>query len=450
MPPLAKTQSATGSLLDALGVELRWRYAPDDDRGDVQQQIEQALDETLQELGFVLSDKIAQGRKNRVLLTAAQRLSRQSEFGAAAVLAFSAGRSVPLLKVLIRALEESRRPDLVTKFLTEVGTRDHFSQGVMEYLFQMRMKYRVGLSPDDHIRFWGPIDKSLPDVLANLKEGPGMYRHAQQLAQVLTQMRGNPGERAVDVLAGLKSGFAAEHYARFAVVLSRMIENDQFDTSDPAAQQMADLCLAMKDIYIEPDYTELDQQIANGRGIVILRAHTGMTAYFAQNFRHVTLPHVSIAANESLHNDAHVGRNGGFHLSVRGNFQTEFLRLVKAMRKSPHFVVIFPDGARGGEFVERNLLGRTIQIGQGAATLAYRGKSAVFFMGTEWRDGKCHGTLTAGPVATDFDDRDAFDTAFFDFYTAQLEQIVLGDPRDMMGAAGFWPMLLADNSTDKE
>ena len=445
MPPSDKTQSAEG-IWEIIGLTLRWRYAPNGRNSEAEQRIGAALIAKAAELDFDLSAPLPKGRRSRLLAATAQDLVRSGDNEGAAVLSFSAGRSLPLLKVMSRACAEMDRYDLFRKFLEEVGTRDHFARPIQEWMFQQRVKFGLAITAEDHRRFWGPIKSDLPETMAALEHAPDMYKHAPELARTLVELRQKPGETAAEVLQGLRWGFAAEHYLRFLMGASKPRNKDS-GADDPEAQAFRALASQVEGIYRCPDLSPIHDLVSQGRGVTITRAHAGMTVFYSQIFRKIDLPVALIAANAG--GSATTSKEEGspvrdaMMLRTRGNFQTEFLRMVKAVRKVPHLITIFPDGAQGGEMAVRQVLGRDIRIGEGAATLAYRGNAPVFFCGTKWADdGLCQGYLSIGPDPADYDSRDSFGAAFHDFYAQELEQIAQGDPRDMTGAAGFWRMIL--------
>lgn len=134
--------------------------------------------------------------------------------------------------------------------------------------------------------------------------------------------------------------------------------------------------------------------------------------------------------------DARVGldpRNLGVSTSSPGT-GTALLKLAKAARSSPRVIYIFPDGG-DGEQLERQCLGKTVQIGRGAAALAFYGKTVVYFARHHWSGRQFVTRLIPGPSPTDYGNLEEFETAFADATVAHMVEIIQSPPEDI---GTFW------------
>lgn len=180
------------------------------------------------------------------------------------------------------------------------------------------------------------------------------------------------------------------------------------------------------------------EHIDAGRSVLIAQAHAGHLHSGA-----LRLPSpfpYSLVANV-------VGpatRPQDFNLSpLSPNATMGFAKLAKLMRKSPRVVRIFPDGA-AGEGMTISVLGHPVRIGRGAATLAYLGKAATYFVTSHWTGSGFSFSLQVGPLGSDYADLETFEQAFGEFYARCLERIVLGPPEDIAPVPNrFWTSLKA-------
>lgn len=304
------------------------------------------------------------------------------------------------------------------------------------------MRHGIGLTLQDQRPFWGEPGPDLAATLARIDRAPFTRLFTRPftaaLLDRLVAIRAAAGvvEDAADFARRLTWGLAAEMYLRFLFLARR--PPGLWRDADPETRAFQALCAQIDPLHRVETAAPFAAARATGRSIVITRAHTGVSCYFGRQFADPGLPQIRIAANSK--EDQSTKDNVAF--ATRGDFKLNFVKLVKMIRKTPSFVSIFPDGGFGGDLVSSDLFGSQIRLGQGAATLAWHGRAETFFYCGVWRDGHVVSRLVPGPSATDFDDRAAFDAAFYGFYIDQLRQIVLGPAEDMVGNAGFWPMLI--------
>ena len=190
------------------------------------------------------------------------------------------------------------------------------------------------------------------------------------------------------------------------------------------------------------DPAEID--LAGGRSLLFVGAHSGVGSVVGVGLEAVRaewpLPSLTISKNASKS----AGRQG-IRLGTEDLKPTDFLKVLKTIRKEPHQIVIYPDGPNGRDRGDFELLGKTVSIGLGAAALAWYGRAQTFFVGTRW-----HGTdrletyVVPGPIADPDDDRNAFDEAFHRFYLDRLTDIALGPPENIgVTRSGIWPALIS-------
>lgn len=190
---------------------------------------------------------------------------------------------------------------------------------------------------------------------------------------------------------------------------------------------------ALNSALVPPEREPLLKDIEGGRSIVLVHAHAGMSGVSNMGLPLGNTPQSMVARAAAK---AH--REQDFNLKTLGpNVALEFAKLVKAMKKEPRIVQIFPDGGDGETSIV-SVCGRDVQIGRGAALLAHAAKASVYFCGSHWTGQKFDLCLTRGPNGDEYSSKLAFEAEFLEFYGSCLEAIVLGPPEDMAPDGGFW------------
>ncbi len=306
-------------------------------------------------------------------------------------------------------------------------------------LSEVRMRNSLGFEPSDHSLYVpGPV----PDTLAEALEGlPGDRTDwiAPEMVSALAQVQDKetgPGAQAF--AQKLIWGRAAREYFSF---LTRYAGQSK-PLSGASSEAMADhriraLADELHDVVQLPDPNPLLKAAESGRTVVLLAAHAGITDLSRDLLSVVDLPVVQIAA----HTKTNLSNPRLLKLGTHGNFQADFLKVVKACRKNPHLVRLFPDGGKGGDQEMVNVAGRLVPVGKGGAMLARQARAQVMFFGTRWRQGKLQFYVHKGPRAEKGVSAAEFDTAFFEFYAKCMEEIAMGPPENMSPGGGFWPHL---------
>lgn len=161
------------------------------------------------------------------------------------------------------------------------------------------------------------------------------------------------------------------------------------------------------------------------RSILLAQAHTGTRPGHIRRVAIPGLPNLLLnkRGGDTVGNSTVIATDTNPHLGLLG--------AIKLVRKTPHFITIFPDGPEGSDHVKRDLFGQTIHLGAGAASLAWHGKAATFFTTARWDGTTLQQHLEEGPAANPDMDREEFDAAFHDFYVEQLRKIALGPPENI-------------------
>lgn len=187
------------------------------------------------------------------------------------------------------------------------------------------------------------------------------------------------------------------------------------------------------------DHSPLISAERDGRSILVARAHGGLGTMANKSLAaaKLSLPKIRLTRTAPTS-----GSNTNF--STKANSHTNFLKIVKLVKNSPHQILIFPDAGDGGEVRTFDLLGRKVGLRMGAATIAWYGKAATFFVGGRWHEGRPQTYLAEGPIA-DGRSREDFEDAFCRFYLEQIEAIACGPAENivMENRGGLWASLLS-------
>ena len=342
----------------------------------------------------------------------------------------------------VRALEELRATEALVALIARLEADPTLPAKNRRNLLDLRMHNQSGLmAADMQVFLPGPVPAALADALAALP-APGIDWVPRHMAGVLAGQRGLSGAAAEAFAAELNWGRAAVDLLTFlkyyAWPASGGPQPGQGGPDDAAVRALAG---QLRDLVVKPDPNPMVEAARAGRSIVLVSAHAGLPVVAPWIMTDTGLPLIGISAKSPTNLTHPTEKTLGTH----GNFQADFLKAVKILRRDPHLVQLLPDGGFGGATSLHRLRGREIPLGQGAATMAWQGRAAVFFFGTRWRaDGRLEIYVRPGPVAEAGGDRAAFDAAFHGFYLGCLEDIVAGPARDMAPGGGFWRHLVGE------
>ena len=406
--------------------------------------LRQRVDHVAGELGLAPAAVMARpGTCRRVMLEGVIALHDAEALAACAHLAAASGLTHPRVIILwVRALEALRAVSSLVELITRVESDPDLPAKSRRNLLDLRMHNQTGLKAADHHVFVpGPVPGTLAEALARLP-APGIDWVPRAMAEALAGQRGLSGAAAEDFIAKLNWGRAAVDYLTFlkyyAWPASGGPEPGQGGPEDAAVRA---LTRQLKDFVVTPDPNPMVAAAQAGRSIILTSAHAGLPVVAPWIMTDPGLPLIGISA-KSPTDLAHPTEKT---LGTHGNFQADFLRAVKLLRRDPHLVQLMPDGGFGGASTTHAFRGRPLPLGQGAVTMAWQGRAAVFFFNTRWRaDGRLEGYICEGPGAEAGGDRAAFDAAFHAFYLGCLDDIVMGPPEDMAPGGGFWRHLLAE------
>lgn len=380
------------------------------------------------------------GSRRRVVLEAVFRLHDAKHMVDCAHLAAASGLTHPrLLFIWVRALEQLRATQSLVALIARLEADPALPAKTRRNLLDLRMHNQTGLIAADHQVFMeGRPPATLAEALRRLP-APGIDWVTPRMAQVLASERGLSGEAALDFARRLNWGRAAVDYLAFlkyyAWPASGGPEPGQGGPDDAAVRALAG---QLKALMVPPDPNPLVAAARAGKSIVLVSAHAGLTVVAPWIMTETGLPLLGISAKSPTNLTDPKEKTLGTH----GNFQADFLKAVKILRREPHLVQLMPDGGLGGASATHLFRGRELALGQGAVTMAWQGQAAVFFFNTRWRDdGRMEIYVETGPVAEKGGDRAAFDRAFHDFYLGCLDAIVMGPPEDMAPGGGFWRCL---------
>lgn len=281
--------------------------------------------------------------------------------------------------------------------------------------------------------FWPDIAAAKIDPIAAIQvDGP--FPLIDRIGPIVAEMqRRRPDD--VDFLNRMRWGCQVHRYMVFAQQLAIAILAKPLHQRSPLEVDALAIHDAMKACVVAPDPKALLDCIEGGRSAMLVQAHAGMATVSG-------LGAVDGAPYSAVSLFAPPARRPqDFNLSTGGSdVALEFAKLARLTKKAPRIVRIFPDGAYG-DTMEISVCGRPIQIGRGAASLAFLGKAATFFSYSCWTGTHFEFNLISGPIASEYTQKDEFEHDFGVFYAGCLEEIILGAPEDMVPKSGFWPFL---------
>ena len=382
------------------------------------------------------------GQRTGCLVRAVIVLVHVEERVAAVHLAVAAGFLVSKAALLAaRKMAELGALTSAQAYISQIEAQPDLPPWLTRGLLDIRVKDRLALGPADHAFYVpGEIPATLDEALARLP-GPGVSWVAPTIATAILRLRGlNTPDKAAEAeafRARLDWGKAAVDYLVF---LSFYTSDRGGGPARGSAGADNDAIWALMDQFRDridlPDLGPLMAAVEAGRSIILTSSHAGLPTLAPHIMRPTGLPLIGV----STYAPTDLTHPREKTLGLRGNFHADFLKAVKILRRDPHLVQLLPDGGVG-DMVTKPFLETELELGQGAAVMAWQGRAAVFFYGSRLEEGRIRLFLREGPVADKGGDRAAFDAAFYDFYLGCLKEIVMGPPESMAPEAGFWPAL---------
>lgn len=282
---------------------------------------------------------------------------------------------------------------------------------------------------DDEL--FGGADGHLPERMRRLRSDAQPQMVEQSIVRNVAAVRATPEAGFQQLRDDINWGRFMAGYFKFVMAGY----NHHVLTLGPDAPETVEIRARTQAIRsaVRVENTLLQQAARRGQSIVIAGLHTGMSAITDLGTKTGNLPLSIVAVGAAANAPA-----PNFHVPADAPDVTiRFLKLCKMMKAGQRLVHIFPDGPLG-ELQEGQLFGRTIQIGRGAAVLAWRGRAATFVPRSQWDGHTATLFLDPGPNAAVYDDPDQFADDFAEFYLAQIRAVILGPPIDMAPNGGFW------------
>ncbi len=331
-------------------------------------------------------------------------------------------------------------------YISDIESQPDLPLWLRRGLLDIRVKDRLALSPADHgFYIPGEIPATLDEAFARLP-APGVTWVGETIAAAILRLRGldapDKAAEAAAFRARLEWGKAAVDYLVF---LSFYTSERGGGPARGSAGPENDAIWALRDQLGDridlPDLSPLLAAVEAGRSVILTSSHSGLPTLAPHIMRPTGMPLIGVSTYAPTDLDHPREKT----LGLRGNFHANFLRAVKILRRDPHLVQLLPDGGVG-DMVTKPFLGTELELGQGAAVMAWQGRAAVFFYGSRLEEGRIRLFLRQGPVADKGGDRAAFDAAFYEFYLGCLDEIVMGPPESMAPEAGFWPALAREET----
>jgi len=385
----------------------------------------------------ILSD----GGRLRVLANAGWRLSHNPAHQQEAVhlteTAAAEFKDSPALGH-IRLLALSRigaGPELsheIDRLITATEKNPRFQSILRDFLLARPQLWQSNSST--HHRFiWGTAATTLRAQLDTFRQTGAIVVGLHQIMTRFKTIRSEEEVADPEFTRRLAWGLLVSYYLKLIRFCAGKI-HAKGPTADLTVEerQLLSLTDEMNDL-ITVDLSPLQKACESGRNVVILEAHAGVTMFDTLRLQTLGVPISTISAGTAT-----IDTPMKFDIAAEGpDVQMRFLKLIKLMKAGQRIVRVFPDGG-AGDLKPLDFLGIPVTVGQGAATLAWRGKADIFFPTSRWTGSEFHITFQAGPQASRYTSRSNFEEEMYEFYLAQWRNIILGPPEDMAPIGGFW------------
>ena len=279
---------------------------------------------------------------------------------------------------------------------------------------------------------WGPMLPALMDTFLAQEPTPMSPAQVTALGQTLT---------AVDRDGLLDLGALVK---RAAIGRSRSQLAGYLSNAEPGTDALhhhfgvTDFFAAVIRLLVPPNLAVFDRLAVSGETAIVLQVHAGVNIMISEAMNAIAVP-MSMIANA----DSEVGRPGDFNIKADDEgMAMRFAKLCQMMRKGPRVVRIFPDGRQGSSFAVSKIAGHRVEIGLGAASLAYYGKSTFYFARTRWTETGIAVDFTRGPKVDAGDSKAQAEEKFVGFYAESVTDLLRGDPVDFGLRGGFWKEFL--------
>jgi len=350
-----------------------------------------------------------------------------------------------LRKVLLAA-QALGKPDVTLKLLDRLAEFPDLPEDLSDLIQKLRQRNlprEQVFSLEAYHQNWGAVPPDLDRALASLPCDQKGQKFLD-LARGLYRLGSRNGLDFRTFRMKLAWGAALHAYTRFLLRTADILTKKQDKTSLTSDEtRLVQLATELENRITDCDLSPVLAQSAKGRSIMIVQAHAGFGAVLSSILlpRHqaeIGLPETRVASNQKT---GHT-RKGVELFGTTGDIQSDFLKLVKQLRREQRVIRILPDGP-DGEQAQYDLLGGRISLGLGAEMLAWHAKAAVFFLGTRWQNGRITAYLRQGPCIDQAKPREDFDAAFQAFYLKCLEEIVLSGSENIGSSGRIWHELAA-------
>jgi hypothetical protein len=156
-------------------------------------------------------------------------------------------------------------------------------------------------------------------------------------------------------------------------------------------------------------------------GLVLSTFHGGLLAPAAEMY--------DVFFPRGEHLDGTTRRKGDAGMSKTDQIGAGFATL-KSLSNGG-VVIVAPDGGRGKAATQITVAGRTMAFPDGAPFLAYEAGCRTGWFGARREGARLVPEFIEGPRREDGERYRAFKTRFFDFYAAQIERVITGDPASL-------------------
>ncbi len=196
------------------------------------------------------------------------------------------------------------------------------------------------------------------------------------------------------------------------------------------APERADEILALVD---PPDLAPIREALAQGRGCILACAHIGATAAGVEFLQQSDLPFTSVGFAGS---ERAAYRECERRMTITANATAAARAVVNGLKGGD--AVAWSVDSPVGNTVTFEFLGRPLRWVAAAPKIAARYASASFWCQALWRGERIVFEIERLPDTVADESEADWTRRWYSAYLSRLEQVIRGDPRNLLGMAGMW------------
>ena len=392
----------------------------------------------------------------RILAEAGRRLTRERpRWPAVLALVETAPEALrerlPLRLLWLRALTRlGRRSEVmpeITRLLNLEPVDPRRDAALVQLALQMGVALKLPPLPRLYELLWGAPGPSLIETLTGLDLGRYRGFVTPAVLGYFCQLRDIRQDQAPAFADQIAWSLAAAHFVKYVYgVETRALQrSDPPVASSRTEQSLLDFAVQLRAEIARSDLSLLKNLRDQGRSILLLGSHLGLLEPSLTDLAHLGMPLALIHSGNQLlrHQTLRNPPKAMVDIRTRDNpaLPFELLKLAKRQRSEQFLTRIYPDGGHSDATRQIDLGGRRIEIGTGAAVLAYYGRAQLVFSKSRWTGQGWVADLQLGPDLAQAGSLEVAGDLLAGFYAEQLNAALLGPAADIGGHGGALPQL---------